>query len=197
VWVAVFLTPAALLSLRLIDDTGLALLVPAVLVAMIVLFAAMLVIAVGTSAPSSISRAFGGAASAVLTAILLTLPMVHVIGQRACPDRMGADRGAETSMRMLEAWRRGEPAPSDVWASADAADDWKPRAAQSALRDYRLVASGCWERLSPVTTTKTWHEFRVTVQQGDGEAFSKTLTVHTRATRDGWRIVGVSGPDPS
>lgn len=197
VWIAVFLTPVALLSLRLIDDTGVALLVPTMLIAMVVVFVAMVAVGVRTSAPRSTVRAFAGAGSALVAATLLALPMVHVIGQRACPERMGADRGVAAAMQMLEAWRKGERAPGELWLSGDVADAWKPRTEEATLIDYTLVASGCWERLAPVTTTKTWHEFRVTVQSPDGDAFSKIVTVETRATRSGWRISEVEGPGPS
>jgi hypothetical protein len=197
VWIAVFLTPAALLSLRLIDDTGVALLVPGLLAAMVVIFLAVLAVAVRASATRSMGRALGGGASAVAAAALLALPMIHVIGQRACPEWMGADRGTEASMQMLEAWRRAEAAPAALWEDWAEAEAWKARAGRSELLDYKHVSSGCWERLAPVASTKTWHEFRVTVREPDGDRFSKTVVVHTRATREGWRISEVDGPGPS
>ena len=195
-WIAVFLTPGALLSLRLIDDTDIALLVQPMLIVMIALFLVMVAVAVRTSAVVSVPRALAGGGSALLAAMLLALPMVHVIGQRSCPERMGADRGAEVTMMMLEAWRKGAPAPADVWAAPAVLDSWKPRADELALVAYKLVDSGCWERLAPVTTQKTWHEFRVTVRHGAGDPFSKILTVHTRATRGGWKIADIEGPFP-
>ncbi len=193
VWIAVFLTPAALLSLRLIDDTSFALVLPPLLIGMIVLFVATLAVAVRASATRSVPRAVAGGASALLAAGLLALTMIHVIGQRSCPEHMGVDRGIQVSAQMLDAWRKGEAAPADVWASAAVADAWRARVGKLTLIDYKVVDSGCWERLAPVATKRTWHEFRVTVQQGD-DRFSKVVTVHTRATRWDWRITEVEGP---
>ena len=120
--------------------------------------------------------------------------MIHVIGQRSCPERMGVDRGIQVAAQMLDAWRKGEAAPADVWASAAAADAWRGRVGKLTLIDYKVVDSGCWERLAPVATKRTWHEFRVTVQQGD-DRFSKVVTVHTHATRGDWHITEVEGPE--
>src|SRR5438309_1831459 len=60
VWIAIVLTPAALLSLRLIDDTGFALVLTPLLIGMIVLFLAMLAVAVRASATHSVPRALAG-----------------------------------------------------------------------------------------------------------------------------------------
>ena len=173
VWMAVALAPVALFALRLIDDSAVALLVPPALALMIVLFLVVMGAAVRAAAGASLPRALAGAGGALLAVVLLTLPMSHVIGQRACPERMGVDRGVQVSSQMLDAWRT--------------------QIAGLRLIDYRLEDSGCWERLAPVTTTRTWHQFRVTVQRGDGERFSKVVTVHTRAARDGWRVAEIEG----
>ena len=194
VWITVFLTPAALLSLRLIDDTSVALVLPPLLIVMIVLFLAMLAVAVRASVTRSVPRAVAGGGSALLAAGLLALAMIHVIGQRSCPERMGVDRGIQVAAQMLDAWRKGEAAPADVWASAAVADAWRSRVGKLTLIDYKVVDSGCWERLAPVATKRTWHEFRVTVQQGD-DRFSKVVTVHTHATRGDWHITEVEGPE--
>ena len=194
VWITVFLTPAALLSLRLIDDTSVALVLPPLLIVMIVLFLAMLAVAVRASVTRSVPRAVAGGGSALLAAGLLALAMIHVIGQRSCPERMGVDRGIQVAAQMLDAWRKGEAAPADVWASAAVADAWRSRVGKLTLIDYKVVDSGCWERLAPVATERTWHEFRVTVQQRDGR-FSKVVTVHTHVTRGNWHITEVEGPE--
>ena len=194
VWLAVVVTPAALLSLRLIDDTSFALVLPPLLIGMIVLSLAMLAVAVRASVTRSVLRAVAGGGGALLAAGLLALAMVHVIGQRSCPERMGVDRGIQVSAQMLDAWRKGEAASADVWASAAVADAWRARVGKLTLIDYKVVDSGCWERLAPVTTKRTWHEFRVTVQQGD-DRFSKVVTVHTYATRGDWHITEVEGPE--
>ncbi len=57
VWIAVFLTPAALLSLRVIDDTSVALVLPPLLTGMIVLFLVMLAVAMRASVARSVARA--------------------------------------------------------------------------------------------------------------------------------------------
>ena len=106
------------------------------------------------------------------------------------------DRGIQVSGQMFDAWRKGELPPPEVWAGTAVAEAWKARVAKLRLIDYKLMDSGCWERLSPVTTGKTWHEFRVTVQQGDRDRFSKMVTVYTRATRHGWAVAEVEGPEP-
>jgi len=194
VWAAVVLTPVALLSLRLVDDTAVGLLVQPALAVMIVVFLVIVGVAVRGSAAASLPRALAGGGGALLVALLLTLPMIHVIGQRSCPERMGVDRGVQVSSRMFDAWRKGERPPAVVWTGDVVADAWRARVGRLTLLDYKLVDSGCWERLAPVTTRKTWHEFRVTVRRGDGERLSKIVTVHTRAARDGWRIADVDGP---
>ena len=194
VWIAVVLTPAALLSLRLADDTSVALVLPTLLTGMIVLFLVVLAVAVRASVTRSVPRALAGGGSALLAAGLLALAMLHVIGQRSCPQRMGVDRGIQVSSQMLDAWRKGDAAPADVWASAAVADAWRARVGKLTLIDYKVVDSGCWERLAPVATKRTWHEFRVTVQQGD-DRFSKVVTVHTDATRGDWHITEVEGPE--
>jgi hypothetical protein len=194
VWIAVFLTPAALLSLRLMDDTSVALVLPPLLTGMIVLFLAVLAVAVRASVTRSVARALAGGGSALLAAGLLALTMIHVIGQRSCPERMGVDRGVQVAAQMLDTWRKGKAAPADVWASAAVADAWRARVGKLTLIDYQVVDSGCWERLAPVATKETWHEFRVTVQRGD-DRFSKVVTVHTHATRGDWHITEVEGPE--
>lgn len=193
-WIAVALTPAALLCLRLLDDSAIALLVQPILAVMIVLFLAIVAAAMRTSVARSVPRTLLAGGGALLGAALLVLPMMQVIGQRPCPDRMGADRGLQATTQMFDAWRSGGRPPSQVWTSAAVADKWRERIRGLALLDYKLEDSGCWERLAPVTTRKTWHEYRVTVRQGDGDRFSKIVTVHTRATRGSWSIAEIEGP---
>jgi hypothetical protein len=196
VWVAVALTPAALLSLRLVDDSAIALLVQPILAVMTVLFLVIVAAAVRTSAPRSLPRTLLAGGGALLAAALLVLPMTQVIGHRPCPDRMGSDRGLHVSTQMLDAWRSSGGPPAHVWMTTGLADGWRTRVRGLALLDYKLEDSGCWERLAPVTTSQTWHEYRVTVRRGDGDRFSKIVTVHTRAARDGWRIADIEGPEP-
>src|SRR5207247_9973708 len=114
-------------------------------------------------------------------------------GQPALPGRRGAYPGGQAASQMLDASRNGERPSVAVWNDLGVADAWRTQIAGLRLIDYKLEDSGCWERLAPVTTTRTWHQFRVTVQRGDGERFSKVVTVHTRAARDGWRVAEIEG----
>ena len=195
VWIAVVLAPVLLFGLRLIDDSAVALLVPAALALMIVLFLVVLGAAVRAAARASLPRALARGGAALLAVGLLTLPMSHVIGHRSCPEHMGVDRGLQISSQMLDAWRNGERPLAVVWTTGGVAEAWRAQTDGLRLVDYKLEDSGCWERLAPVTTTRTWHQFRVTVQRGDGERFSKVLTVHTHAARDGWRVAEIDGPE--
>jgi hypothetical protein len=196
VWVAVALTPAVLLGLRVLDDGAIALRAQPSLVMMIVLLLALVAVAVHASAPRSLPRALVAGGSALVVAAFLVLPMIQVIGQRPCPDRMGTDRGLQVSGQMFDAWRGGARPPVRVWMTAGVAEAWQTRLRGLTVLDYKLEDSGCWERLAPVDTGTTWHEYRVTVRRGDGDRFSKIVTVHTRATRDGWRIADVEGLEP-
>ena len=79
-------------------------------------------------------------------------------------------------------------------AQADAG--WHERAGAVSLVDYQLVETGCWERVAPIDGSRTWHEFRVTVQGRDQAALSKSVVVHTAAGPDGWKITAIEGPLP-
>lgn len=194
-WVAVALTPVVLFGLRLVDESDVADLVePPILALMVVVLLVTIAVAVRSSAARSLSRAVAGGGGALLAAALLVLPMTQIIGHRPCPDRLGPDRGLHVATQTLDAWRRGGPPPDDVWTSGDGAAGWRVRIRDMALLDYKIEDSGCWERLAPVATSTTWHEYRVTVRRGDGERFSKVVTVHTRAARDGWKIAEIEGP---
>jgi len=195
VWLAVVLTPLALLGLRLIDDTAAGVVVHAILGLLIVAFVGIVVFAVRRSLGRSQVRALSGGGGALVVAALLVLPMLHVIGQRPCPEHMGVDRGVQISSQLFDTWRKGGSPPGDVWTNDDVGSAWKARVDKLALLDYRLTDSGCWERLAPVSTSDTWHEYRVTVQRG-AERFSKVVTVHTRAARSGWAVAEVDGPEP-
>src|SRR5260370_36984233 len=160
----------------------------------IVLFLVRPAVAMRASVSRSVDRALAGGGSALLAAGLLALAMIHVIGQRSCPQRMGVDRGIQVAAQMLDAWRKGEAAPGDVWVSAAVADAWRARVGKLTPIDYKVVDSGCSERLAPGAHQPAWHEFRGTVQQGDDQ-FSKVVTVHTHGTRGGWHITEVEGPE--
>jgi len=51
--------------------------------------------------------------------------MIHVIGQRSCPEADGVDRGIQVVHADLDAWRKGEPPPAEVWGAAAVARRWK------------------------------------------------------------------------
>lgn len=194
-WLAVVLTPVVLLGLRLLDDTAVGVVVYAILVLLIVVFLGIVGFAVRRSISRSQVRALSGGGGALLVASLLVLPMLHVIGRRACPEHMGVDRGLQASSQLFDAWRKGGRPPAGVWTSDDVGTTWRARVDKLALLDYRLTDSGCWERLAPVSTSDTWHEYRVTVQRG-AERFSKVVTVQTRAARGGWTVADIDGPEP-
>jgi len=194
VWVTVALTPIALLCLRLVDDSAIAVIVQPVIGLIIVMLLVTVTAAVCSNVSRSMPRTLVGGGGALLAAALLALPMTQVIGERPCPDRMGPDRGLQVSRQLFDAWRSGGPPPTDVWANGAVAEGWRERVRGVALLDYRLEDSGCWERLAPVTTSTTWHEYRVTVRRGDEDSFSKIVTVHTHAAQGGWRIAGIEGP---
>ena len=189
------LTPGLLFGLRLLDDSALALVLEPLLVVLALVFLVIVAAAARRSAGHSLPRAVAGAAGALILVALIVWPMTHVFGQRSCPDRMGPDRGLQVSLRMLDAWQGGKTPPVDIWTSPAVADAWQKRARTITLVDYKLIDSGCWERLAPVTTGQTWHQFRATVRQGAGDGFSKTLTVHTSAAWGGWTISEVEGPE--
>ena len=181
----------ALLALRLADDTPISLLVAPVLAGLGILFLLVVAVAVATSGPGGLARA----GVVLLVAAVLAMPMVHVIGRRSCPEIMGPDRGLQAATQVFDAWRNAER-PPDVWANADLGPAWTGYVDGLVLHEYRLMGSGCWERLAPVTTVKAWHEFRVIVERADGELFARTLIVHTRAVDDRWAIADVEGLDP-
>jgi len=107
VWVTVALTPIALLCLRLVDDSPLAVIVQPVVSLIIVMLLVAVAAAVRANASHSLSRTLAGGGGALLAAALLVLPMTQVIGQRPCSDRMGSDRGLLVSRRLFDAWRSG------------------------------------------------------------------------------------------
>jgi hypothetical protein len=192
----VLLIPGTLLALRIVDDTDAAALVSPTVVVTILLFLLIVGVAVRTSAARSLPRAITGGAATLIVAALFVLPMVQVIGRRPCPERLGPDRGLQVGTLVFDAWRNRQAPPASVWQSASVSRAWSARVEKLVLLDYRLMESGCWERLAPVPTRTTWHEFRVTVQRRDGDRFSKVITVHTRATRGEWHIADIEGPEP-
>ena len=149
-WIAVLVIPVALLALRLLDDSALRVVIAYILVAIGLAFVLVLAVAVVASGAGGLAR--GAVALFVLG--LLTLPMLHVIGRRSCPELMGPDHGLRVSTQVFDAWRNREPVPSVLWASADLGSAWSSYVDGLALREYHVTGSGCWERLAPVAMTK-------------------------------------------
>jgi hypothetical protein len=96
---------------------------------------------------------------------------------------------------VLEAWKSGAPGVA-AWRGGAVEASWQERARRIALIDYRLVESGCWERVAPISASSTWHEFRVTVKEADRAPLSKTVLVHTEKEGTGYKVAAVDGPLP-
>jgi hypothetical protein len=195
-WVLVFLAPVSALLLRALDEAALAALVTPVAWALALLFAVALGLAVMASARRSTLRlALGGVGALAVLGVLLW-PVTRVtLGRTVCPPRAGPDLGAGVAAGVLEAWQGGNGGDGG-WQRGRPDDAWRDRTRAAALVDYQLLATGCWERIAPIDASRTWHEFRVTVRNGDQDPLSKTVVVHTAAGGDGWKITGVEGPLP-
>ena len=196
VWMCVFLSPFAVILLRLVDDLGYRALVAPLQWTAIGVLVIALVIGVAVTARRSALRAASGLAFAIGGLLLLVLPTTNVVlGRTACPPRAGGELGLSTAVAVVEAWRQGNGGDA-VWAGGEASAAWQERVGAGRLEDFRLIDSGCWERVAPVRESPTWHEFRVTVREGTFVPLSKILLVHV-ATEDGvWKVTGVDGPLP-
>jgi hypothetical protein len=195
-WVLVLLAPAAVLLLRVLDDASLQTVVTAVAWALALLFVVALALALVVSARRSVLRLVLGAVGAVAALGVVLWPVTRVtLGRTVCPPRAGADLGAGVATGALQAWQGGSGG-DDGWGRGQPDGAWRERTRAAALVDYQLVATGCWERVAPIDATRTWHEFRVTVRDGDREPLSKTVVVHTAAGGDGWKITAIEGPLP-
>ncbi|MBI4634778.1 MAG: hypothetical protein HY727_00380 [Candidatus Rokubacteria bacterium] len=196
VWFGVFLAPFAVLALRLVQEFELDTVVTSLQWVFLLLFLALLVIAVALTAPRSIVRSAGGLLLAVAGVALLLAPMTLVtLGRAACPPRAGSDLGRITAATLLDAWRGGE-AGGPAWKTGDAAPAWRDRTGSTKLLEYQRVGSGCWERVAPIVATSTWHEFRVTVKEAEAEPLVKVVVVRTVNDGTTWKVVGVDGPIP-
>jgi len=117
------------------------------------------------------------------------------LGRVSCPPRAGTDLGVQASAVALEAWLRGE-AGDTVWRGGVPDPRWRDKARDVTLMDYQLVATGCWERVAPIDASRTWHDFRVTIKEGERAPLSKVVVVRTTAEADGWKITRIDGPLP-
>jgi hypothetical protein len=195
-WIGVFLAPAGVLLLRFVDEYGYERFVAPLQWTLIALLALLLVRAVLFSARRSVVRLVLGLAAAGGVLGLLLWPVTQVtLGRVICPTRAGVDLGVQSAAVALEAWQRGE-AGAAAWHAADPAPAWREKARSISLLDYRLVESGCFERAAPIDTRYTWHDFRVTIREGERAPLSKVVVVHTAVEGDGWKITGIEGPLP-
>jgi hypothetical protein len=195
-WGAVFLAPAGVLLLRFVDEYGAERLVPPLQWVLIAVLAAVLARAALSSARRSVLRLVLGLAAAGGALALLLWPVTQVtLGRVTCPSRAGADRGVRAAATGITAWQRGE-AGDAAWYRADPDVGWRRTTRAIRLLDYQLVDSGCYERVAPIDTQHTWHEFRVTIREGERAPLSKIVVVRTAAEGTDWKITGIDGPLP-
>lgn len=196
VWVSVFVSPLLVVLLRVLDDAGHSGLVAPVQWLAIGVFLLALVFGVAATWPRSTVRTVVGAGLAVAVMLLFVLPTTQVVlGRTECPARAGTDLGAGSATAVLEAWSKGA-AGDAAWRADTATAAWKERVRTTTLDDYRLVSSGCWERVAPVRVSPTWHEFRVTVREAERAPLSKIVIVHVANDGGAWRVTGIEGPLP-
>ena len=195
-WAAVILTPAGVIVLRLVDDSGRANLVDLLRWLFVVLLALTLGAAGFFSTGQPAARRVLGLLAAIATVAVLLYPVTRVtLGYTACPARAGADLGVSTAAFVIEAWRRGD-AGDIAWRRSTAEAGWRDKIKAVRLSSYQLVASGCFDRVAPIDTRQTWHDFRVTVKEGERPPLSKVVIVRTVAEGTGWKITGIEGPLP-
>jgi hypothetical protein len=195
VWALVFAIPGAALGLRIVDESEHAALVGVLIWLYVAVFVAALVMGVRRSGPRSALRMGLGLGGALAVAGLLVWSVTQVtFGRAPCPARAGSDLGVATAASALEAWAAGRAGDAG-WQHGQPDAAWTERTGTARLLDYHVVDSGCWERAAPVDGTRTWHEFRVNVQPGEGPPLSKIVVVHTTAA-EGWKITAIEGPLP-
>jgi hypothetical protein len=196
VWMSVFLAPFMVLFLRVVDESWSPRLVEPLEWALWVFFALALVLGLLVTSRKSAARALGGLLFAVLAVGILVAPLTHVaLGRGSCPARAGKDLGVAVAATVLEAWQSGQPG-GEAWRGGEPEASWQERARRISLLDYRLVDSGCWERVAPISTSTTWHEFRVTVKEPERALLSKVVLVHTVKDGEGFKVTAVDGPLP-
>lgn len=195
-WVGVFLAPAAVLLLRVADEYGGERFVSPLQWVFTALLAVFLVRAALFSARRSVVALVLGLGAAGGALALLLWPVTQVtLGRVTCPSRAGTDRGVQTAAAGIAAWQRGE-AGEAAWRRADPDAAWREKARAISLLAYQLVDSGCFERVAPIDTQHTWHEFRVTIKEGERAPLSKIVVVRTAAEGTDWKITGIDGPLP-
>jgi hypothetical protein len=195
-WALVLLAPLAALLLRVLDESALVAVVTPAVWGLVLLFAIALGLALVASARRSPFRLVLGGVGALVALAVLLWPVTRVtLGRTICPLRAGPDLGAGIAAGALEAWQGGNGG-NGGWREGRPDDTWQERTRAAGLVDYQLVATGCWERVAPIDTSRTWHEFRVTVRDAERQPLSKTVVIHTAAGGDGWKITAIEGPLP-
>jgi hypothetical protein len=195
-WVLVFLAAPAVILLRALDEAELDVLVRPLVWGLGALFVVALVLAALASARRSVTRLVFGTLGVLAALGMLLWPLTQVtLGRAPCPTRAGANLGAPVAAGALAAWQHGAGG-ADGWRNAEVDGDWRDRSRGVTLLDYQLVDSGCWERMAPIDVSRTWHDFRVTVQGNDQTALSKSVVVHTAVGSEGWKITAIEGPLP-
>jgi hypothetical protein len=195
-WTLVFLAPTASLLLRVLDESQLDALMRPLAWALSALFLIALSLALVASARRSAASLALGTIAVIATLATVMWPMTRVtLGRVSCPARAGGDLGALVASGALDGWRAGT-ADVTVWRTGEAAADWTAQTRGVSLFEYQRVESGCWERAAPIDATRTWHEYRVTVQEAERPPLSKIVVIHTAAGIDGWKITAIEGPLP-
>ena len=196
VWALVLLAPLAVAFLRVLDEWDYQALLAPIAWGLAALFVAALIVAALRTVQRSAARAILGVAGALIAATILLWPVTRVtLDHTPCPARAGVDLGVPAAVSALASWERGETDDS-AWRGGTTGPGWRDKVRQTRLIDYQLVDSGCWERVAPVDVTRTWHEFRVTIEAGEPEPLSKLVVVHTASERGDWKITSVEGPLP-
>jgi hypothetical protein len=196
VWALVVALPFVAIAMRLLDESNHQALVWPLAWAFTALGVAALAVAVVVRAPRAPARTAFGVLGALAAAAVLFWPVTRVtLDRTACPDRAGPDLGAPIAAAALDAWRAGQSGASR-WRDGEVEAGWSDRARAFVALDHQLVDSGCWERVAPVDGSRTWHEFRVTVQRPEDNPLSKIVIVHTVRGGEGWKITAIEGPLP-
>jgi hypothetical protein len=195
-WTLVGLAPAGAVLLRALDEAELEAVVQPLAWALGALFVMALALAMVVSARRSALRLTLGTLTAIASLGMLLWPMTQVtLGRTVCPARAGADLGASVAAAAIDSWQHGL-AGDAAWVRGQAESGWRARSSSIRVMEYRLVETGCWERVAPIDGTRTWHEFRVTVGGTETALLSKSVVVHTAVGADGWKITAVEGPFP-
>jgi hypothetical protein len=195
-WALVFALPLVAVAMRLLDESEHQALVGPLGWSFAVLLGAALAVAAVVRWPRAAVRTALGIAGALGAAFVLLVPVTQVIfGRAPCPTRAGPELGAPVAAGALQAWREGDSG-SGGWHDGLVDAGWSERAQAFRVLDYRLVETGCWERVAPVDGRRTWHEFRVTVQRPEDNPLSKIVIVHTMHGGEGWKITAIEGPLP-